>query len=43
MLSHDYSMLAGVRKAVDEFLDGKLERPIELSSNQCMIVKLGNG
>ena len=43
MLSHDYSVLAGVRKAVDEFLDGKPEKPIELPSTQCMIVKLGNG
>jgi len=41
MLSHDYSILAGVRKAVDEFLDGKPEKPIELPSTQCMIVKLG--
>jgi hypothetical protein len=43
MLSHDYSLLAGVRKAVDEFLQDKPEKPIELPSTQCMIVKLGNG
>ena len=43
MLSHDYSMLAGVREAVDEFLDSRPEKPIELPSTQCMIVKLGNG
>lgn len=42
MLSHDYSILAGVRKAVDEFLADKPEKPIELPSTQCMIVKLGN-
>jgi O-methyltransferase len=41
MLSHDYSLLAGVRKAVDEFLAERSERPIELPSTQCMIVKLG--
>jgi O-methyltransferase len=40
MLSHDYSILAGVRRAVDEFLANKPERPIELPSTQCMIVKL---
>jgi hypothetical protein len=43
MLLHDYSLLAGVRKAVDEFLRDRPERPIELPSTQCMVVKLGNG
>jgi O-methyltransferase len=42
MLSHDYSILAGVRKAVDEFLCNKPEKAVELPSTQCMIVKLGN-
>jgi O-methyltransferase len=42
MLSHDYSMLSGVRKAVDEFLATRPEKPIELPSTQCMIVKLGD-
>lgn len=41
MLSHDYSVLAGVRRAVDEFFRNKSEKHIELPSTQCMIVKLG--
>jgi hypothetical protein len=40
ILSHDYSILAGVKQAFAEFLDGKPERPIELPSTQCMLVKL---
>jgi hypothetical protein len=40
MISHDYSLLAGVREAVDEFLADKPEKPIQLPSTQCMIVKL---
>ena len=40
MLSHDYSILAGVRKAFDEFLADKPEELIELPSTQCMVVKL---
>ncbi len=40
ILSHDYSLLAGVKKAFAEFLEGKPERPIELPSTQCMLVKL---
>jgi len=39
MLSHDYSLLAGVRKAIDESLADRPEKPIELPSTQCMIVK----
>ncbi|HEV3005391.1 MAG TPA: TylF/MycF/NovP-related O-methyltransferase [Pirellulales bacterium] len=40
MLSHDYSLLAGVKQAFAEFLVDKPERPIELPSTQCMLVKL---
>ena len=40
MLSHDYSILAGVRKAVDEFLEDKPECPIQQPSTQCMIIKV---
>lgn len=40
MLSHDYSVLAGVRQAVDEFLSDKREHCVELPSTQCMIIKL---
>jgi O-methyltransferase len=40
LLSHDYSVLAGVKAAFAEFLADKPEAPIELPSTQCMIVKL---
>jgi len=40
MLSHDYSLLAGVEKAFHEFLADKPEEIIELTTTQCMIVKL---
>ena len=39
ILSHDYSLLSGVRKAVDEFLTDKPEGLIELPTSQCMVVK----
>jgi O-methyltransferase len=39
LLSHDYSVLAGVKTAFTEFLADKPERPIELPSTQCMIIK----
>jgi hypothetical protein len=40
MLSHDYSILAGVRKAFDEFLADKPESPIQQPSTQCMVIKV---
>jgi O-methyltransferase len=40
LLSHDYSMLAGVKQAFTEFFDDKPEEVIELPTTQCMIVKL---
>ncbi|MGD0655033.1 MAG: TylF/MycF/NovP-related O-methyltransferase [Thermoguttaceae bacterium] len=40
ILSHDYSILAGVRKAFDDFLRDKPERPVQLPSTQCMLIKL---
>lgn len=40
IVSHDYSLIPGVRKAVDEFFEDKPEAVIELSGNQCLIVKL---
>jgi hypothetical protein len=40
ILSHDYSILAGVKQAFEEFLADKPERPIELPSTQCMLIKL---
>jgi hypothetical protein len=39
MLSHDYSLLEGVKKAVTEFLADKPEGLLELPTTQCMIVK----
>lgn len=40
MLSHDYSLLEGVKKAFTEFLEDKEENVIELPSTQCMLIKL---
>lgn len=40
MLSHDYSILAGVKKALHEFLADKPEELIELPTTQCMVIKL---
>lgn len=39
IMSHDYSILAGVRRAFSEFLDDKPETLIELPSTQCLLVK----
>lgn len=39
MLSHDYSMLAGVKSAFFEFLENKPEKLVELSTTQCFVVK----
>ena len=40
LVSHDYSLLAGVREAFTEFFADKPEKPLELPTTQCMIVKL---
>ncbi len=40
ILSHDYSILSGVRQAVHEFLEDKPEGLIELPTTQCMVIKL---
>lgn len=40
ILSHDYSILEGVRRAFAEFLHDKPEELIELPSTQCMLVKI---
>ncbi len=39
MLSHDYSILHGVRKAFSEFFSDKPEQLIELPTTQCMVFK----
>ncbi|HEY1600471.1 MAG TPA: TylF/MycF/NovP-related O-methyltransferase [Pirellulales bacterium] len=40
MLSHDYSILSGVREAFAKFLKDKPEALIELPSTQCMVLKI---
>lgn len=40
ILTHDYSLLAGVKKAFDLFLVDKPERAIEMPTTQAMLVKL---
>ena len=40
ILSHDYSILEGVRRAFAEFLHDKPEKLIELPTTQCMLVKI---
>ncbi len=42
MVSHDYSLLAGVEAAFTEFFADKPEPVIDLPTTQCMVVKLGN-
>ena len=39
MLSHDYSILTGVKQAFHEFLADKPEELIELNTTQCMVVR----
>lgn len=39
LLSHDYSVLEGVRQAFAEFTVGRREQVIELPTTQCMLVK----
>jgi len=40
MLSHDYSILHGVRKAFSEFFHDKPEQLIELPTTQCLVLKI---
>lgn len=40
ILSYDYSLLYGVRRSFDEFFNGKPEVGVELSTTQCLVVKL---
>jgi O-methyltransferase len=40
VISHDYVEFAGVRNAFDEFFGNKPEPVLELSGNQCMVVKV---
>jgi len=40
IISHDYSLLAGVQKAFDEFFEDKPEEIIDQPTTQCMVIKL---
>jgi hypothetical protein len=40
LLSHDYSVLEGVRQAFGEFLADKPERLVELPTTQCALIKI---
>lgn len=40
IISHDYAIAGGVKKAFDEFFKNKPEVVIELPATQCLIVKL---
>ncbi|MCQ8279486.1 TylF/MycF family methyltransferase [Acetobacteraceae bacterium KSS8] len=42
IISHDFSYLAGVREAFEEFLADKPERPMELSTSQVMVTRLAH-
>lgn len=39
VVSHDYSVLRGVRQAFDEFTADRTEQVIELPTTQCMLIK----
>jgi O-methyltransferase len=41
VVSHDYVIADGVRKAFDEFFEHKAEAVLELTGNQCLVVKVG--
>jgi len=43
VISHDYVVAEGVRKAFDEFYRDKPEVVLELTGNQCLVVKTGAG
>jgi predicted O-methyltransferase YrrM len=40
LVSHDYVAAAGVRQAFDEFFANRPEPVVELTGNQCLVVKL---
>lgn len=43
LISHDYLLAKGVKAALTEFFVNKPEPVIELTGDQCMIVRLGDG
>jgi len=40
ILSHDYVTAPGVKKAFDDFFDGKAEPVLETAGSQCLVVKV---
>jgi len=40
ILSHDYATTPGVRKAFDDFFDGRIEPVLETAGSQCLVVKV---
>jgi len=42
LVSHDYVIAEGVRQAFDEFFEHKPEPVLELTGNQCLVVKLSH-
>jgi hypothetical protein len=40
IISHDYVVFPGVRKAFDEFFEHKPEPVVELTGNQCLVTKI---
>jgi O-methyltransferase len=40
LLSHDYITAPGVKKAFDNFFDGKAEPVLETAGSQCLVVKV---
>ena len=40
MITHDYSILAGVKQAFDEFFSDRPEGLFEMPTTQCMVIKL---
>lgn len=40
LISHDYVEFPGVRKAFDEYFEGRRQPVLELTGNQCLVVKV---
>ncbi|HZK30188.1 MAG TPA: TylF/MycF/NovP-related O-methyltransferase, partial [Methanoregula sp.] len=40
LISHDYMTAPGVKKAFDDFFDGKAEPVLETAGSQCIVVKV---
>jgi hypothetical protein len=40
IISHDYITAPGVKKAFDDFFEGKTEPVLETAGSQCLVVKV---